>query len=268
MSTVMPGPRPQPITDVSPTNSQSDGSVDAGSQWAQFDGLDSTVWSSLNQLSRALRVPEASLHDTLVAILQGALDLLQGAAHGAGVNLLVKGQFRPQAVLGEAPPLLDELQRRTGTGPCIEASERQCRIEITDTNTESRWPEFTSRAVAMGVKSMLCVPLWVQDHRLGSLSLYGSRPHALGGTAINLADLYATHAALALGDAQRTESLRRALSNRDTIGQAKGILMHSRKLSAQDAFELLVAASQRLNRKLVEVAQEVADTGALPAGLG
>ncbi|MEU0498769.1 GAF and ANTAR domain-containing protein [Mycobacterium sp. NPDC006124] len=267
MPRLVPDPGPPPNDPSDRVDEPSVAAAEAGLRWAQFDGLDATTWSSLHQLSRALRVPEASLHDTLAAILHGVLDLLDGAAHGAGINLLLKGRFSPQAVLGEAPHLLDQLQERTGAGPCIEASARQCRVEIADTAVERRWPDFTTRAVALGVGSMLCVPLWVDDHRLGSLSLYGAQPHAFGATAINLADLYATHAALALGDAQRTESLRRALFNRDTIGQAKGVLMHARRLSAEDAFALLVTASQRLNRKLVDVAQEVAETGALPTGL-
>jgi len=227
------------------------------------DELGGLSLGALDQLSRAVHVPEAGLHDTLVAILTGAVDLLDGV-EGAGVNLFVKGQFSPQAVRGDAPPVLDELQQRTGSGPCIDASREQRTIEIADTRTERRWPEFTALAVSLGVWSMLCVPLWIDDRRLGSLSLYGSVPNGRSATMTGIAGLYATHAALALGDAQRTENLRRALDNRDVIGQAKGILMATRGLLADDAFAVLVTTSQQLNRKLVDVAAELTVTGALP----
>jgi len=54
------------------------------------------------------------------------------------------------------------------------------------------------------------------------------------------------------------------LSTRDVIGQAKGILMERQRLSAGDAFDLLRRASQRLNRKLIDVAEHLTETGELP----
>jgi AmiR/NasT family two-component response regulator len=48
--------------------------------------------------------------------------------------------------------------------------------------------------------------------------------------------MLATLAALALAEAQRTDQLRTAISNRDLIGQAKGILMERYKINADAAF--------------------------------
>jgi AmiR/NasT family two-component response regulator len=55
-----------------------------------------------------------------------------------------------------------------------------------------------------------------------------------------------------------------ALVARDVIGQAKGILMASRHVDAGAAFDLLVAASQKLNVKVRDLADDVARTGELP----
>ena len=52
--------------------------------------------------------------------------------------------------------------------------------------------------------------------------------------------------------------LQAALESRDVIGQAKGILMARQGLSADEAFDVLRRASQRTNRKLRDVAAEVA----------
>jgi AmiR/NasT family two-component response regulator len=46
---------------------------------------------------------------------------------------------------------------------------------------------------------------------------------------------------------------------------ATGVLMALRKVTPEDAFTLLRAASQRLHRKLRDVAPGVLETGALPA---
>ena len=230
---------------------------------AGLTDLDETAWSSLEHLSRVLRVQESGLDGTLVAVLTAAVELIDGA-QAAGVNLFERGKFVPQVVLGAAPPILDELQQRTGVGPCIEASRDQRTIEVPDMCGDDRWPVFAKRAVELRVSSMLCVPLWVDERRLGSLSLYASTARAFGTSATRLAGLFATHAALALADAQRTEQLRRVIANRDVIGQAKGILMATQGLRAEDAFAVLITTSQHLNRKLVDVAETVASTGTLP----
>ncbi|WP_409332688.1 ANTAR domain-containing protein [Trujillonella humicola] len=47
--------------------------------------------------------------------------------------------------------------------------------------------------------------------------------------------------------------------------QAKGILMERYKITADDAFRLLVATSSRTNRKLVAIADELCAAGAMPA---
>lgn len=48
-----------------------------------------------------------------------------------------------------------------------------------------------------------------------------------------------------------------ALRTRDLIGQAKGVLMGAQGISDEDAFLILVRASQRTNRKLRDVAADV-----------
>jgi GAF domain-containing protein len=209
-------------------------------------------------------VPGADLQGTLAAVLSHAVDLIDGAG-AAGLNLFEKGSFVPQVVLGEAPPVLDALQQSTGVGPCIEASRDQRTVEIVDTRLDSRWPPFCSRATDLNVLSMLCVPLWVDDRRLGSLSLYASDSGAFNPVSQRLAGLFATHAALALADTQRDADLRRMAASRDLIGQAKGIVMATQKVDADAAFAMLVAASQHLNIKIIDIATAVATSGQLPA---
>ena len=75
--------------------------------------------------------------------------------------------------------------------------------------------------------------------------------------------MFAAHAAVALAGAQQLEHVRSALVNRDVIGQAKGILMERFKMTGDQAFLALVAASQQTNRKLHVVAAELALTGVL-----
>ena len=61
--------------------------------------------------------------------------------------------------------------------------------------------------------------------------------------------------------ALEVEHLRRALASRDVIGQAKGILMERFKITADEAFALLVHASQHRNIRVAVLSAELADTG-------
>jgi len=54
------------------------------------------------------------------------------------------------------------------------------------------------------------------------------------------------------------------LETRDIIGQAKGILMERSGITAKEAFDLLHRGSQLLNRRIRDLADDVAFTGLLP----
>ncbi|HZK50201.1 MAG TPA: ANTAR domain-containing protein, partial [Actinomycetota bacterium] len=100
----------------------------------------------------------------------------------------------------------------------------------------------------------------------GALNLYGKNLEAFVDEDVEVVALLATHAAVVLANTQafdssnkETEHLAKALESRGIIERAKGILMEREKCSADEAFQMLVRASQSLNRKLREVAEEVAE---------
>ena len=161
------------------------------------------------------------------------------------------------------PRQLDALQIQIGTGPCLTAARKQIVVRMHDIATDTRWSDFRRAAKECDVGSMLCVPLYIDDQLLGTLSLYGARPDAFRDGAEPIARLLATVSAVALADSFQRERIERALRNRDLIGQAKGILMSRHGVPADAAFELLRAHSQRTNSKLVAVAEKVVETGLL-----
>lgn len=63
---------------------------------------------------------------------------------------------------------------------------------------------------------------------------------------------------------RRADNLEVALKSSRQIGTAMGILMARRLVTSEQAFELLNRASQHLNRKLRDIAEEVELTGTLP----
>lgn len=66
---------------------------------------------------------------------------------------------------------------------------------------------------------------------------------------------------------QQQDQLRHAISTRDIIGQAKGIVMERYKMTGDEAFRLLVRLSQTTHRKLYDIAQELTTGAASPASL-
>jgi GAF domain-containing protein len=222
---------------------------------------------SLEILARALHVRNAELEPTLEAIASTAVTMLSPARYAA-LTILSRGELIPRASTGEPPLLLDRLQQKLGDGPCIHAAKHQLVFRIEDTGEDGRWPEFCAEAARLEVRSMLCVPLWIDERGLGALSLYADQVAAFSDPHERVAVLLATFAALALAEAQRADQMHDALGNRDIIGQAKGILMERHRITADAAFAVLSRVSQAENMKLAEVARRFVETGELPAGPG
>jgi AmiR/NasT family two-component response regulator len=104
----------------------------------------------------------------------------------------------------------------------------------------------------------------VQGEDLGALNLGNTEAHAFDDESEHVALLLANHAAVAMVGAQEQHRLRQAVSSREVIGQATGVLIERYKTTPEAAFMLLVRASQRSNRKLRDIAEELVRSGALP----
>ncbi len=147
-----------------------------------------------------------------------------------------------------------------GEGSCSSVSDalyKQETVRLTDMESESRWPEFTAKAAGLGVGSMLALQLYVAGDDLGALNLFDEHADAFDEEAEHVGLLFAAHAALALSRAQQLDHLKRGMNTRDLIGQAKGVLMERLSVTSDQAFGLLVRASQTRNRKLSEIAADI-----------
>jgi GAF domain-containing protein len=209
----------------------------------------------------------------VVVTLEAVLDLAVATIEGcdcAGIFVLEGGRVTTPV---QTDPLVVELeasQLRTGTGPCLEAIDQGLPIYAEDLAVDLRWPAFASEAVAIGVRSVLALRL-AADGTIGALSLYARYPSAFGAVdrakGLVLAGLAGIALSLAQArdeDVRQAENLRNALVTRELVGQAQGILMERERITAEQAFDILRRASQHLNIKLREVAQDVVDTGERP----
>ena len=196
-------------------------------------------------------------------IVSTAVGMVPGA-EDASISL-VQGRRRvvSAAATGDLSRRVDDLQEETRQGPCMDAMYEHETIRVDDLPSDQRWPELARRARELGVSSMLCFQLFVEGDDLGALNLLARQPGAFTDESERVGLLFASHAAVAVAQAQKVNHLDTALASRDVIGQAKGILMERYKITAPQAFALLAKVSMDTNRRLHEVAEYLADTGVL-----
>lgn len=60
-----------------------------------------------------------------------------------------------------------------------------------------------------------------------------------------------------MGASYLNEQLRQAVASREIMGEAKGVLMARENCTRDEAFDILRRASQRENRKLRDLAEEL-----------
>jgi GAF domain-containing protein len=214
------------------------------------------VAEMFGDIARALagRGPEAAL-DRIVHL---AVDNLDGCEH-AGISLVENRRVRTGPNTGEVPAAVDQLQDDTGEGPCLDSIQEHEVFRTHDLVAEERWPQFAPRAhEETGVRSILSVRLYVEEHTMGALNLYSTQEAAFADEHdVALAAVFASHAAVALSAARREDQLEQKAQSRDVIGRAKGILTAQSRLDDEAAFDVLRRASQRLNVKLTDVAEDV-----------
>jgi GAF domain-containing protein len=165
---------------------------------------------------------------------------------------------------------IDALQHSNGEGPCLDAIAYRLIFYADDLERDLRWLHFAPQASKAGIRSVLALPLSADPH-VGALNLYARYPLAFGVVDRAKAAILVSMASAALSAAyshedeeRRAENLHVALASRETIGEAIGILMERERITANQAFDVLRRASQHLNVKLREVAENLVETGVEP----
>jgi hypothetical protein len=202
------------------------------------------------------------------AICVAATLTVRGCDHA---SLLVRENDR-YVTVGASDRLaqtVDELERRAGDGPCIDAIEEETPQIDPDLTTPSLWPKLASVLVAeTPVRGAMGFRLLVDKRKGAALNLFSDTPNVFDAESAGRAAVLAAFASVAInavGKGEDAASLRRGLLSNREIGKAVGMLMMLHDLGEDDAFDLLRRHSQALNIKLADVAREVIDRrGRLP----
>jgi len=216
----------------------------------------------LSELARDLQ-DQPTLQATLERIVEAAVANVPGACMAGISQVEDRHRIDTPAGTDELVFRVDRAQYDVGEGPCLSTIYEDQTVRLPDTGTDDRWPKFSRVARELGVGSMLSFQLYVKGTNLGALNLYSPEPNAFDDECEHIGLLFAGHAGVAFAGSQRQAQLNHAIAGRDLIGQAKGILMERFKITSEQAFGLLVRASQTGNVKLRDVAERLVSSGEL-----
>ena len=221
-------------------------------------------------------LPKFSLGDlTLEQALLRVAQLAEGTAGAdmVGLTLLSEGEPRTSVFTDAEAVEVDEAQYRSGRGPCLEAYRTKQVIRTEDTTIDDRWPEFAAMAEAHGIHSSLSLPLILRDDGIGALNIYSRRRAAFSEQIEAPMQLFGELSAVLVANVEAywgarnaADQMQEAMRSRATIEQAKGILVAGGAADAEAAFQMLVSASQRENRKLREIAAAIVQRACSDSG--
>jgi GAF domain-containing protein len=150
----------------------------------------------------------------------------------------------------------DHWQYELREGPCYAAVTTEGPFVSEDVGSDPRWPRYGDHAQRLGLRAQAAFPLYWHAGTHAALNLYSKATDAFADPD-QLIGLFARQAARALGHANETDDLHKAIASREVIGQAMGIVMERYGIDHDRAFEYLTRVSQTSNTKLRTVAEAI-----------
>ncbi len=228
----------------------------------QAGSQDDDLAVSLSALA-GLSAARLSLEDLLTQVATFAVRAIPGA-DGAGLTLIEEG--RTDTIVKSAPFVreIDDIQYGLGQGPCISAAKEATPMRSGSLGTDHRWPQFGPRAGRLGVHSVLSLPLISAESVVGAMNVYAHSQDAFDERAVQLGQLFAVPAAIAVQNAQILAQTQRlaakfqsALTNRAAIDQAIGIIMSRSGVTPEEAYSRIRLLSEHQNSQITAVADGI-----------
>jgi GAF domain-containing protein len=221
-------------------------------------GVDSTHLRIAELVQQLYSRPDTDSDTVIAELAEHAAVEIPGAQY-AGVTVTRNAKhIDTPAATHKWPILLDEIQQRHREGPCLTAAWEEKTVHVADLQTDDRFPLYRRDALEQTpIRSVMAFQMFIAGETMGALNVYAEQPNAFGQASRDMGLIFAAHSSVAWNAARRDEQFKRALSSRDTIGQAKGMIMERYGVDAVQAFEVLRKLSQDSNMPLVQVAADL-----------
>ena len=214
-----------------------------------------------------LIISSSNVNDFLTELSEVAASALSESAGSrveCGVTLRRRKRSATVAGSSDRARELDRLEQALGEGPCLASLETMQPVVLADVDTDTRWPKYQKILAANGCRSVLGVPLALDEDQAAALNFFASESGVFSDAVISRAQGFADQAgravrlALQIADARNmADDLSAALQNRTTIDLACGVIMAQNRCSQEEAMALLTKASSHRNQKLRDLAAEV-----------
>lgn len=215
-------------------------------------------------------VADYDVLDVLQTLVDRSVELFDAAA--GAIHLRNRdGVLQVAASTSERSGFIGLLQLNAGEGPCITAVTSGELVTSQDiASLTARWPRFAAASKDHGYRSVHAIPMRLRHEVIGSLNLFREIEGALNGTDARAAQALADVATISILQERAVQDatdaaghLQRALDARVPVEQAKGYIARALSVDVDTAREVLRRYARTTQRKLSEIANEVAD-GRLP----
>ena len=132
-------------------------------------------------------------------------------------------------------------------------------IRVSDV-TKDRGYMFPDLARREGLRSLLSVPMVMQDRVIGVLNCYTAQEHRFSDEETRVLSTIANQAAVAIEHTRALEqavALQQSLNERKLLEKAKGILIEELRCSEAEAFRTLQKQSMQKRKTMREIAEAV-----------
>lgn len=182
------------------------------------------------------------------------------------------------AASSEQSHLVELFAVQATEGPSMECYRASSPVTVPDLGERSivrRWPRFVEHAKDRGFHAVHCLPLRLRARAIGALTLFATAPTAMSSSDLRVAQALADTATIAIlqeraidDHNQVSDGLRRALTSRLLIEQAKATLAERHHIALDEAFRLMRNYARNHNLRISRLAGAILTDTETPALLG
>lgn len=219
------------------------------------------VTQALTSLSAALVGPDDSM-SRVTGLLGQCGDVL--GADASAVLVLAGDDLELLVASSHAATQLELHQTRLAQGPCEDAVAELTIVRVDGrTDLVQRWPDFAPVMLQTGFSSVRAAPLVWRDTPLGALVLYSRQPTEGDPSEDDVFGAFADIATAMLLQAPDTSvedvaaRIRRVLSERALLEQAKGVIAERTRCDMEAAYLAILDQVSRTGVSLTAVAAAI-----------
>lgn len=130
---------------------------------------------------------------------------------------------------------------------------------VYDVRTDEKYA-YRDLAAKEGLTSMVAVPMVLKDKAIGVINVYTKQPHSFTQEEINVLQMVANQAAVAVENTKLMEEAikaKEALETRKLVERAKGILMKMNNLTEDAAYRIIHKKSMDSCKSMKEIAESI-----------